>query len=274
MRLWFLGVRGSTAAPGAEFVRYGGHTSCLGIVADGAEVPALVLDAGTGLRNLTIRLAGLPYRGSILLSHLHWDHVQGLPFFPGGDRTDSDVDVYVPAQDGMSGRDLLARSMSPPSFPITPDGLAGRWGFHALETGRHEFGGFQVTASDVHHKGGRTFAYRVEEGARSMAYIPDHRLSAGVSDETRDLVRGVDVLVHNAQFLPAERAIADAYGHSTLDDVVNFATEMEVGRLVLFHHGPNRTDDALDQIVAGLDAPMQVTPAREGGELDVTQPSG
>ena len=272
MRLWFLGVRGSTAAPGADFVRYGGHTSCVGVVGNDAQTPSLVLDAGTGLRNLTARLAGAPYQGCIVLSHLHWDHVQGLPFFPGGDRDDSDVDVYIPAQDGMSGRDLLARSMSPPSFPITPDGLAGRWGFHALESGAHSIGGFQVTASDVTHKGGRTYAYRVDEGPRSMAYIPDHRLSSGVSEETRALVQGVDVLVHNAQFLASERKIADAYGHSTIDDVIAFASSTEVGHLVLFHHGPGRTDDSIDALVAGLDAPMPVTAAREGGELEVTEP--
>lgn len=269
MRLWFLGVRGSTAAPGPDFVRYGGHTSCVGVVAEGGDVPTLVLDAGTGLRNLTNRLDGAPYRGTIVLSHLHWDHVQGLPFFPGGDRVDSDVDVFIPAQDGMSGRDLLARSMSPPSFPITPEGLAGRWGFHSLEPGSREVSGFTVTAADVHHKGGRTYGYRVDEGARSMAYIPDHRLSAGVSDEARALVQGVDVLVHNAQFLEAERGIADAYGHSTVQDVVAFAAEAEVGRLVLFHHGPGRTDDAIDLLVEAVSAPMPVTAAREGGELEV-----
>jgi len=269
MRLWFLGVRGSTAAPGADFVRYGGHTSCVGVVPSGAHRPTLVLDAGTGLRNLTARLEGDAYQGTIVLSHLHWDHVQGLPFFPGGDRDDSDVDVYVPAQDGMSGRDLLARSMSPPSFPITPDGLAGRWGFHALEPEPFEAGGFRVAPFDVNHKGGRTYGFRVDEGDRSAAYLPDHRLSAGVSDEARALVRGVDVLIHNAQFLSTERTIADAYGHSTVDDVIAFAAEQSVGRLVLFHHGPGRTDDAIDRLVAELDAPMPVTAAREGGELEV-----
>ncbi len=270
MRLWLLGVRGSTAAPGSEFVRYGGHTSCVGLVAGGESTPSLVLDAGTGLRNLTARLAGSPFVGTIMLSHLHWDHVQGLPFFPGGDRDDSDVDVYLPAQDGMSGRDLLARSMSPPSFPITPEGLAGRWGFHALETGPQEHGAFLVTPFDVHHKGGRTFGFRVDEGDRSLVYIPDHRLSSGVSDEARSLMHGVDVLVHNAQFVKAERTIADAYGHSTIEDVTELAASLEVSTLVLFHHGPGRTDDQLDVIGSGLTGlPMEVLMAKEGAVLDV-----
>ncbi len=270
MRLWFLGVRGSTASPGPEFVRYGGHTSCVGVVATGGTHPRLVLDAGTGLRNLTARLDGQAFHGTVVLSHLHWDHVQGLPFFPGGDRDDSDVDVYVPAQDGMTGRDLLARSMSPPSFPITPDGLAGRWGFHALEPVPLEVGDLTVTPFDVHHKGGRTYGFRVDEGDRSFAYIPDHRLSSGVSEEARAVVHGVDVLVHNAQFLSTERKIADAYGHSTIDDVVAFASSAEVGQLVLFHHGPGRTDDAIDRLVADLDSSVPVLAAREGGELEVS----
>ena len=109
-----LGVRGSTPAPGADFVRYGGHTSCLAITAEGGDRPTLVLDAGTGLRSLTTQLGGAAFDGSIVLSHLHWDHMQGLPFFAAGDRDAARVDLYVPAQDGRSGRDLLAHSFSPP----------------------------------------------------------------------------------------------------------------------------------------------------------------
>ena len=119
MKVQMLGVRGSTPAPGADFVRYGGHTSCLAITPEDGDRPTLVLDAGTGLRSLTGMLGGDAFDGSIVLSHLHWDHMQGLPFFAAGDRDDARVDLYVPAQDGRSGRDLLAQSLSPPSFPIT-----------------------------------------------------------------------------------------------------------------------------------------------------------
>ncbi|HEV2798476.1 MAG TPA: hypothetical protein VGV65_12735, partial [Nocardioides sp.] len=112
MRVQLLGVRGSTPAPGADFVRYGGHTSCVAITEEGGDRPTLVLDAGTGLRSLTAILGGAALEGSIVLSHLHWDHVQGLPFFAAGDRDDARVDLYVPAQDGRSGRDLLAQSLA------------------------------------------------------------------------------------------------------------------------------------------------------------------
>src|SRR5439155_19639832 len=128
-----LGVRGSTPAPGPEFVRYGGHTSCVAIAADGATKPTLVLDAGTGLRSLTQRLDGGAFRGSVVVSHLHWDHVEGLPFFVAGDRPDAEVHLYLPAQGGRSARHLLATTMSPPCFPITPEGLQGTWTFHALD---------------------------------------------------------------------------------------------------------------------------------------------
>jgi ribonuclease BN (tRNA processing enzyme) len=269
-----LGVRGSTPAPGAEFVRYGGHTSCLAITPEGGRVPTLVLDAGTGLRSLTPLLGGTPFNGSIVLSHLHWDHVQGLPFFAAGDRDDARVDVYVPAQDDQSGRDLLAHSFSPPSFPITPEGLQGAWGFHALDAGPHRIEGFAVSTVDIQHKGGRTFCVRIEDERGSLAYLPDHAPFDGVSDELRSALSGVDVLVHDAQFLEGERAVAIAYGHATVQDSITLGLECDAGTVVLFHHSPARTDDALDEIAARaqtLDEGPPVVVAREGMTIDVAR---
>ena len=193
VRLSLLGVRGSTPAPGPDFVRYGGHTSCVAITPDGQGVPTLVLDAGTGLRSLTRMLPGPAFQGAILLSHLHWDHVQGIPFFIAGDHYQSVVDLYLPAQGGRSGRDLLATLMSPPAFPIPPEGLRGTWTFTALQPGRFDVGGFGVTAVEVAHKGGRTYGYRVDDLSGSIAYLPDHGPVQGCSDEVRAMIRGVDV---------------------------------------------------------------------------------
>src|SRR3954451_5894096 len=109
VKVRMLGVRGSTPAVGADFVRYGGHTSCVGITAEGSSLPTLLLDAGPGLRSLTTLLRGEAFDGSIVLSNLHWDHMMGLPFFAAGDREAARVDLYVPAQEGRSGRDLLAQ---------------------------------------------------------------------------------------------------------------------------------------------------------------------
>ena len=270
MRLTFLGVRGSTPAPGPEYVRYGGHTVCVAVSADGSDRPTLALDAGTGLRNLTTMLGDEPYRGSILLSHLHWDHMQGLPFFTAGDRDDAEVDLYLPAQEGASGHDLLARSMSPPTFPITPSGLHGAWSFEAIEPGTHRIGGFDVLAAQVRHKGGRTYGYRVSDGTVDVAYLPDHVAKGAADDELEALIRGVDVLLHDAQFLESERRFADAYGHSTVDDAVSVAHRLDAHTLVLFHHGPSRTDAQLDEILTRLRAPMPVVMAAEGQVLDLS----
>lgn len=271
MQVALLGVRGSTPAPGPEFVRYGGHTSCVALTAAGESEPRLVLDAGTGLRRLTRQLCGRPFTGTVLLSHLHWDHVQGLPFFAAGDRADATVELVVPAQDGALGRDLLARSMSPPSFPIEPEGLQGDWTFTALEPGTFAVGPFVVTAAEVTHKGGRTFGYRVEADGTSLAYLPDHAPALGETPGLLPLVGGVDVLLHDAQNLDAERTFADLYGHSTISDAVSLAARAGVRTLVLFHHGPARTDDALDAVAASVcagDAALQVVVAREGMVLE------
>lgn len=251
MKLWLLGTRGSTPAPGPDFVRFGGHTSCVAVVPDGADEATLVMDAGTGIRMLTDRLASPAFHGSILLSHLHWDHIEGLPFCRALDQDDTRVDIYAPDQLGLSGHELLARTMSPPSFPIFPDGMHGTWNFLTIGAGQQQVETFRVTVADIAHKGGRTLGYRVEDDSGSFAYLPDHCPSQGVTDEAIELIRGVDVLLHDAQFLENERAIAEDYGHATIDEAVNLATTAEVGRLVLFHHSPVRTDAALDKIEAG-----------------------
>ncbi len=266
-----LGVRGSTPAPGADFVRYGGHTSCLAITPEGGDRPTLVLDAGTGLRSLTALLGGDAYDGSIVLSHLHWDHMQGLPFFSAGDRHAARVDLYVPAQESRSGRDLLAHSFSPPSFPITPEGLQGTWGFHALEAGTHQIEGLTVAAVEIEHKGGRTFGLRVDDEHGSLAYLPDHAPAAGISDALLAMLDGVDVLIHDAQFLEGERPVAVDYGHATVQDAVSLAESCGAGTVVLFHHSPARTDAALDEIAvwaADLAPDLTVVVAREGMTLD------
>ena len=191
MRIHLCGVRGSTPAPGAEFVRYGGHTSCVAIAPDdgtpddgapddGAPdgpdgtAPRLILDAGTGLRRVTGLLDGAPFTGTIMLTHLHWDHVHGLPFFAAGDHPGARVTLMLPEQGSAGAEQVLARGMSPPHFPITPSGLRGEWSFCSLAPGAFKAEGFTVEAREVPHKGGRTFGYRVSDGRSAIAYIPDH----------------------------------------------------------------------------------------------------
>lgn len=268
MRAVFAGVRGSTPAPGHAFADVGGNTSCVVIHADDDGPPRLVLDAGTGIRSVSSMLGGKPFVGSILLSHLHWDHVQGLPFFAAADRDDASVRLLLP-DDGIDAATSLARAMSPPHFPIGPDGLRGSWSFHNVDEGVHDIEGFLVTAVEIPHKGGRTFGYRIEAGDRSIAYVPDHLFDPAVAGGVRRLVTCVDLLIHDAQFTEAERALATAYGHSTVKDAVRLAESAGALTLVLFHHSPTRTDDQLRELHASIESPIRVLLATEGEEVGV-----
>jgi phosphoribosyl 1,2-cyclic phosphodiesterase len=269
VELVLLGVRGSTPAPGPDFVRYGGHTSCVAVAPDGASAPTLLMDAGTGIRSLPDLLGPEPFQGSILLSHMHWDHVEGLPFCRAVDRDDARVDLFVPEQVGVSARDTLARTLSPPSFPIEPEGLLGRWRFLSTPQGTSRVEGFEVTAVEIEHKGGHTLGHRVTSAEGSFAYLPDHAPARGMTREARSLLDGVDVLLHDAQFTEAERRLADDYGHATVEETIALAGEAGVGRLVLFHHSPVRTDDQLDRIVDGLETRVPLVVAREGMRITV-----
>jgi phosphoribosyl 1,2-cyclic phosphodiesterase len=266
MRVVLHGVRGSTAAPGRDFLRVGGNTSCVSVTPSGQSSPTLLLDAGTGLSAVTQALAGRAFVGDIVLTHLHWDHVQGLPFFAAGDRDDARVRLLLPAQGDASpdepgsAADLLAGSMSPPHFPIGPDGLRGDWIFQAADPGSFSAGGCQVTAVEVPHKGGRTFGFRIEADGESFAYLPDHHPAVTAGPGLR-LAHGVDVLCHGAMFADSERATAHAYGHATVGETLRLAREADVGVLVLIHHAPSRTDDEVDALaaeVAGAGPPTVV----------------
>jgi phosphoribosyl 1,2-cyclic phosphodiesterase len=280
VRLTFCGVRGSTPAPGPEFVRYGGHTSCVAVAHDGAAAPTLILDAGTGVRRVSTLLAGQPFTGTILLTHLHWDHVQGLPFFRAGDRDDATVTLLLPDQrDGTGAEEVLARAMSPPHFPIRPRELRGRWTFGTIGPGRLEAGGFTVLACEIPHKGGRTLGYRVSDGRSVAAYITDHCPTAlGPGPDgwgeyhpaAVELAAGADVVVHDAQLLAAEVAAEAAFGHAAADYAVALAGRAGARRVALFHHRPDRTDDALDELARRFAvAPVPVVVAAEEQILDV-----
>ena len=278
MRIYLCGVRGSTPAPGAEFVRYGGHTSCVAIAPDDGP-PRLVLDAGTGLRRVTGLLRGEPFAGTIILTHLHWDHVHGLPFFAAGDREDARVALLLPEPEGdTTAEDVLAEGMSPPHFPITPRGLRGDWTFGAVAPGTFKADGFTVEAREVPHKGGRTFGYRVSDGHSSVAYIPDHCPTAlgpgpeGWGEYHPDalaLAVGADLLIHDAFLRPEEVPALGSFGHPAADYAVSLARRAGAGRVLLAHHKPDRTDDELDALAARFRADPRVAVAAEGQVIDL-----
>ena len=220
MKVGIFGCRGSTPTPGIEFVRYGGETSCVALSSDEGP-PRLLLDAGTGLRHLTDLLGDEPFQGTILLSHLHWDHTHGLPFASSVDRDDARVNLYLPAQDA-DAEELLGRVLGPPHFPIRPNGLRGCWQFDEIDEGEHEMDRFQVLAREIPHKGGRTFGYRVSDASSSIAYLPDHHPGQPGSGPSGlghlhpaalELAADVDLLIHDANSPP--RSIQSEVGSHT-----------------------------------------------------------
>ncbi len=257
MDIYFCGTRGSAPAPGEPYIRYGGHTSCVGLARDGA-LPGLVLDAGTGLANLDEVLGQVAFRGTLLLGHLHWDHTHGMPFFAAGARPGHRVRVLIPGQgEGQDAECVLARAFSPPHFPVEPQALGEGWRFGSIAEGEHEIEGFAVLALEIPHKGGRTFGFRVSDGAHSVAYFSDHHplaLGPGRSGlgelhpAALALARDVDLLIHDAQYTVDELPALAYLGHSCPEYAISLAAEAGARQVCLFHHAPHRTDDALDEL--------------------------
>jgi ribonuclease BN (tRNA processing enzyme) len=273
------GTRGSLPAPGAAFLRYGGHTPCLALSRDGAAVPELILDAGTGITTVTALMAGGPFRGTVLLTHLHWDHVQGMPFFTAAEAPGASTRVLLPAQaDGAAADEVLARSMSPPHFPIGPHELRGTWEFDSIEEGEHALmPGFSVLAREIPHKGGRTFGFRVSDGRATVTYMPDHcptEFGPGADGfgelhpAALELARDTDLLIHDAQLLPEEAGEA-AFGHAVVDYTVGLARAAGARSAHLFHHKPTRVDAELDALAARFAADGTIAVAVDGTTIDL-----
>lgn len=278
MQLRLCGTRGSTPAPGVEYVRYGGQTSCVAVVSDDGAC-RLILDAGTGLRRLPAMLDGEPFTGSLLLTHLHWDHTHGLPFCPSVDNPGARTTLYIPEQPGGDAEEILARAMSPPHFPIRPREMRGSWEFRHLAPGTHQIEGFEVLCLEIPHKGGRTFGYRVSNGRGAIAYMPDHAptvLGPGPEnfgpyhEAAVELTRGVDLLLHDSQYTSEEFPARAHFGHSSINYAVGLGEHAGARQVVLFHHDPWRSDTQLDSIVEHWSGgPIPVTAAVEWDILDV-----
>ena len=293
-RLKFWGTRGSISVPGRGSLRYGGNTTCIEVRADGEII---VLDAGSGIRSLGIALEkefhSQPIKLSLLITHAHWDHIQGLPFFaPAYGKKN---EIRVRGYDGvdMSFGKIMDEPMKAPFFPIAMRELSARIDIKKLTEMEFSFGKVQVRARFVNHPG-VCAGYRLFTSAGSIAFLPDHepyqflhsaRASDMSPDEVRktaekeriglvDFLHASDVLILDAQYTDAEYESHVGWGHGSVSSAVSLALDSKVRKLLLFHHDPSHDDTMLDAIVEdarrlilerGQD--LEVDGAREGEEV-------
>ncbi len=294
MRLRFWGTRGSIATPGPGTNHFGGNTSCIELTTDaGAH---LVLDCGTGARllgNQMIANAKGPITAAILLTHTHWDHIQGFPFFAPLFVPGNHFEVYGPEGCHVSLHDVLSGQMEHHYFPVELDQLAARINYKDLSEGAHQIAGLTVNAQCMNHPS-PTLGYRFEGEGVSVCYLSDHepyadnvwregarpgRLESVLHEGDRrhaEFMRGADVVVHEAQYTPEEYPAKKNWGHSTYAYAVELAAAAGVRRLLLTHHDPSHDDsfvNGLEQrarwLAERLGSSMEVACAYEGYEMTV-----
>ncbi len=260
----FFGVRGSTPCSCSSTVGVGGNTSCV-VLHCGSEDP-IILDLGTGVRYLGDRLKAeqleaqrldpaapvKAFQGTALVTHLHWDHVQGLPFFVPLLNGEAELVVVGPAQEEGTLQEAVQSFVRPPLFPVDLHVLPGTVDFVETSDARLTCGSVEVLVRPVEHIG-PTNGYRIDYEEGSVAYIPDHQQpidgSMAVSDSVLELCRDVDVLIHDAQYDEEDFANKKEWGHSTVSYAVEVAVQAGARRLVLFHHDPSHSDDWVAQAV-------------------------
>ena len=286
MKLKVWGARGSIPAPGPETMRYGGNTSCIELtLSDGST---LILDAGTGIRNLGIALPRVEQPIHILLTHLHLDHIQGLMFFAPAFRPEAEITIWGPASPEASLRDRVARYISAPLAPVEVRELPSVVSFREAEQLEWEIGPARIQAGAVNHRG-PTLGYRIEDAQTSLCYIPDHEpgLGAPLAELDDDWISGFELaqraslLIHDCQYTDDEYPAHLGWGHSPLSDALSFGQRVGAERLLLFHHDPLHSDDFLDTLCGEVahrweelgGRPEQVELATERRELEIAQPT-
>lgn len=274
LSLRFWGVRGSIATPGADTARVGGNTSCVELRAGATR---LALDAGTGLRGYGGALAREGVGDvTLLLSHLHWDHIQGIPFFAPLYQPGARVHVVSGTASGSAEAALRAQ-MKTPAFPVDLSEVPAHLSFlGARERQRIVLGEAEVYAARGNHPD-PVYAWRIEHGGRSVVYATDTEHYRCVDPRLLSLARGADVLIYDAQYLPEEYAgVAGpsrvGWGHSTWEAAVELAIAADVGELLLFHHDPCRDDEAVLAVEALARARFANTTAAAEGMQRVLAP--
>lgn len=286
LRLRFWGTRGSVPAPGPRTVRYGGNTPCLEVRTDTGAL--VILDAGTGIRELgrSLVASGDGIAAEIYLTHAHWDHIQGIPFFAPIFRPGNRFTIWGSKALETSIDRVIREQMAPVVFPVSFEELQARIDFREIAEEQRTGDGYIVSAFAVQHPGG-ALGYRFTDAGqpdRSFVYISDNELGTsdgyasreGWRDELVQFVRGAALLVHDATYTTDEYEQHRGWGHSTYEDAVTLALDAGVKQLVLYHHKPERSDDDIDRCVAACRAlvarrggTLQVAAAAEGMTLDV-----
>lgn len=268
IRVW--GSRGSIPSPGPSTVRCGGNTSCVEVRLDDGTL--IIVDAGSGIRALGAALG--PCTATLLLTHYHWDHIQGLPFFGPAYSPESTIRVVGPQFNGEGPREYLDRQMLTPYFPAPPSQLRSVRHFEIVPDEPFMVGSALVSARRVSHPG-VTVGYRIEEGDVTFTYISDDEVdlaSPAMFDDIVDLAAGADILFHDCQYSEAEYAVRHGWGHSTPRQAVRVAMEAGVRRLVLFHHDPSHSDEqveALAEEACCLAGGLEVCIGREGKTVPI-----
>jgi phosphoribosyl 1,2-cyclic phosphodiesterase len=290
-RLRFWGTRGSIPTPGPATVRYGGNTPSIEVRTPTGSL--VLLDAGTGIRELgralIARANGSPITGDIYLTHAHWDHIQGIPFFAPAFQPGNRFTIWGAKSLAASIRRVVRDQMSPVVFPVAFEELAATFDFRELTDERHASDGFEVRAFPVRHPGG-ALGYRFaardadEDTSSVFVYISDNELRAADASASNErwraklveFIRGSRVLIHDATYTEEEYESHRGWGHSTYGDAVALALESGVETLVLFHHSPERSDDDVDARLAECRAScarsgrtLQIIAAAEGLELEI-----
>jgi phosphoribosyl 1,2-cyclic phosphodiesterase len=276
MQITFWGVRGSYPVPGAATVRYGGQTSCVEVRSSSGE--CIIVDAGTGMRalgnKLAVEAAGQPRNHHVLLSHVHWDHIQGLPFFSPAYVPGTKISVYALLTAADELNQVIGGITRHEFFPMPLSAVPANFDFHQVEPGiDFVIGEFRITPIALNHPFG-SVGYRIDGDGVSWAYVSDtapfdqvlhkqHFLKGPEPLSTADTtalaamraalvqrLKGVDTVVYDTHFLPEEYAKFPHYGHSTPDQAIEICAEAMVRRLVLYHHAPAHSDDQMDQIAS------------------------
>ncbi|MBI5544528.1 MAG: MBL fold metallo-hydrolase [Deltaproteobacteria bacterium] len=263
----FWGVRGSIPAPGFATVGFGGNTSCVEVRA-GDDV--VILDMGSGLRMLGESMGRAPAKASLFLSHYHWDHIQGLPFFGPAYNPASALDIYGPVREGRDVRSILSGQMVAPYFPVTLEAFRARIGFHTVADGQTiRIGATRVTASELNHPNG-VLAYRVEHEGKAVVYATDTEHGTAADRALVALAHDAEALIYDSMYTDDEyTGSKTGWGHSTWSAGLQIVQKAGAKRLVLFHHEPTRTDrdlEALWNTVKGQGGTALM--AREGETLE------